>query len=172
VTWIFMLVSDATSICSDGDSWLVITCCNFNNCTRVTQKWKIRQKLWFWYEFCCLIVLAVVAFSAILCSTFLLVIQISPFPSESNNLVFHGLNIIWKWNFKKIKQLVFCDCDCYCLFKHSMKDIVETLLYISVCRPLVILFVDWKCGQGLTWLLPERFSESEIGPEAGFVNFW
>jgi len=24
----------------------------------------------------------------------------------------------------------------------------------------------------LTWLLPERFSESEIGPEAGFVNFW
>lgn len=27
-------------------------------------------------------------------------------------------------------------------------------------------------ANGLTWLLPERFSESEIGPEAGFVNFW
>lgn len=26
--------------------------------------------------------------------------------------------------------------------------------------------------QGLTWLLPERFSESEIGPEAGFVKLW
>jgi peroxin-16 len=26
-------------------------------------------------------------------------------------------------------------------------------------------------ANGLTWLLPERFSESEIGPEAGFVNF-
>jgi hypothetical protein len=26
--------------------------------------------------------------------------------------------------------------------------------------------------QGLTWLLPERFSDSEIGPEAGFVKFW
>ncbi|GKU90752.1 hypothetical protein SLEP1_g4704 [Rubroshorea leprosula] len=24
---------------------------------------------------------------------------------------------------------------------------------------------------GLTWLLPERFSTSEIGPEAGFVIF-
>ncbi|KAL6569451.1 hypothetical protein OROMI_013965 [Orobanche minor] len=27
-------------------------------------------------------------------------------------------------------------------------------------------------ANGLTWLLPERFSESEIGPEAGFVEFW
>ena len=26
--------------------------------------------------------------------------------------------------------------------------------------------------QGLTWLLPERFSDSEIGPEAGFVKLW
>lgn len=26
--------------------------------------------------------------------------------------------------------------------------------------------------QGMTWLLPERFSDSEIGPEAGFVKFW
>lgn len=26
--------------------------------------------------------------------------------------------------------------------------------------------------QGLTWLLPERFSSSEIGPEAGFVKLW
>ncbi|KAK4411340.1 Peroxisome biogenesis protein 16 [Sesamum angolense] len=26
-------------------------------------------------------------------------------------------------------------------------------------------------ANGLTWLLPERFSESEIGPEAGFVEF-
>lgn len=26
-------------------------------------------------------------------------------------------------------------------------------------------------ANGLTWLLPERFSESEIGPEAGFVKF-
>lgn len=24
----------------------------------------------------------------------------------------------------------------------------------------------------MTWLLPERFSESEIGPEAGFLNFY
>lgn len=53
-----------------------------------------------------------------------------------------------------------------------MKDIVESLLYMSIFTPLVILFVDRICGQGLTWLLPERFSESEIGPEAGFVNFW
>ncbi|KAF9614776.1 hypothetical protein IFM89_020630 [Coptis chinensis] len=27
-------------------------------------------------------------------------------------------------------------------------------------------------ANGLTWLLPERFSETEIGPEAGFVNLW
>jgi hypothetical protein len=29
-----------------------------------------------------------------------------------------------------------------------------------------------KFAQGLTWLLPERFSASEIGPEAGFVKLW
>lgn len=28
--------------------------------------------------------------------------------------------------------------------------------------------VDLGCVQGLTWLLPEKFSASEIGPEAGF----
>ncbi|CAK7347983.1 unnamed protein product [Dovyalis caffra] len=27
-------------------------------------------------------------------------------------------------------------------------------------------------ANGLTWLLPERFSDSEIGPEAGFVKLW
>ena len=27
-------------------------------------------------------------------------------------------------------------------------------------------------AQGLTWLLPERFSASEIWPEAGFVKLW
>nr|POF15072.1 peroxisome biogenesis protein 16 [Quercus suber] len=27
-------------------------------------------------------------------------------------------------------------------------------------------------ANGMTWLLPERFSDSEIGPEAGFVKFW
>lgn len=26
-------------------------------------------------------------------------------------------------------------------------------------------------ANGMTWLLPERFSDSEIGPEAGFVKF-
>lgn len=26
--------------------------------------------------------------------------------------------------------------------------------------------------QGMTWLLPERFSNSEIGPEAGFLKLW
>lgn len=26
-------------------------------------------------------------------------------------------------------------------------------------------------ANGFTWLLPERFSESEIGPEAGFLKF-
>lgn len=39
---------------------------------------------------------------------------------------------------------------------------------------LVWILLSWVLSffvQGMTWLLPERFSASEIGPEAGSVIF-
>lgn len=36
------------------------------------------------------------------------------------------------------------------------------------CEGLMVWMI-WCMLQGFTWFLPERFSASEIGPEAGFV---
>lgn len=48
-----------------------------------------------------------------------------------------------------------------------MKDVIINWRYlIYVCSLGANYF------QGLTWLLPDEFGYSEIGPEAGFVKFW
>lgn len=46
------------------------------------------------------------------------------------------------------------------------------LATVACAGNIVINLVVENIVQGFTWLLPERFSDSEIGPEAGFVNVW
>lgn len=50
--------------------------------------------------------------------------------------------------------------------------IVLSLMHIHSCLYLVLLDYSEFSIQGMTWLLPERFSESEIGPEAGLLKLW
>lgn len=45
-------------------------------------------------------------------------------------------------------------------------------MHIHSCIYLVLLDYSEFFIQGMTWLLPERFSESEIGPEAGLLKLW
>lgn len=50
--------------------------------------------------------------------------------------------------------------------------IIYRKAYVDCAGNVIINLVVENIVQGLTWLLPERFSESEIGPEAGFVKVW
>jgi len=51
----------------------------------------------------------------------------------------------------------------------SGEFVVDVLHVFENC---FLIWVFKNFAQGLTWLLPERFSASEIGPEAGFVKLW
>lgn len=53
----------------------------------------------------------------------------------------------------------------------NVENITDPDLCLAVGALLSYLGVE-NLLQGMTWLLPERFSDSEIGPEAGFVKFW
>lgn len=50
----------------------------------------------------------------------------------------------------------------------SKNGLIVVLSYLKVFLMVILEIIL----QGMTWLLPERFSESEIGPEAGFVKLW
>lgn len=57
------------------------------------------------------------------------------------------------------------------MLAQNVENITDPDLCLAVGPLLSYLGVE-NLLQGMTWLLPERFSDSEIGPEAGFVKFW
>jgi len=102
---------------------------------------KIRGNWWFCYEFCGLIVLAIVALNGIL--LFFADNHDSAISFiKSNNLAFYNLNINWKWNLKTNKQPVFCDC--YCLFKQVWSLSWRTLLKDCCIWASVISISKWS----------------------------
>ncbi|GAY57207.1 hypothetical protein CUMW_177660, partial [Citrus unshiu] len=71
---------------------------------------------------------------------------------------------VWVWTRRFRKPSLFLCLDRVCKAMDAYKRWVRRNRdYVHSLESL---------ANGLTWLLPERFSESEIGPEAGFVKLW